>query len=119
MDVLGLGLENYDPIGRWRDSEGGRAIEVSGSLPTGERFLSPAGMKKILLGSKGEFTRALCEKMLTYALGRPVGWGDRREIRRIQEALKEREYRFTTLIEEVAMSYPFRFRRPSGLKEPR
>jgi hypothetical protein len=32
MDPIGLAFENYDGIGRWRDSEGGQAIDASGNL---------------------------------------------------------------------------------------
>jgi hypothetical protein len=32
MDPIGLAFENYDAIGRWRDSEGGQPIDASGML---------------------------------------------------------------------------------------
>jgi hypothetical protein len=32
MDGIGLALENYDAIGRWRDTEGGKTIDASGTL---------------------------------------------------------------------------------------
>lgn len=112
MDVLGLGLENYDPIGRWRESESGKKIDVAGVLPTGERFSTPGQLKKILAGCKDDFARAMAEKMLVFALGRATERGDRLEIKRIAEGLRRNEYRFSTLIEEVVASYPFRYRRP-------
>ncbi len=114
MDVLGLGLENFDPIGRWRDREGKRKIEVAGTLPTGERFADPAGLKKILAAAKDDFARALAEKMMVYALGRPLGRGDRREVKRIVEDLKKDGYRVSSLVEGVIMSYPFQYRRAAG-----
>jgi mono/diheme cytochrome c family protein len=114
MDVLGLGLENYDPIGRWRDKEGGRKIEVAGTLPTGESFADPAGLKKVLAASRDDFARALAEKMLVYALGRPLGRGDRPVLKRIVEDLRKREYRVSALLEGVIMSYPFQYRRAAA-----
>jgi hypothetical protein len=119
MDVLGLGLENFDPIGRWRESDAGKRIESAGTLPTGERFLNPAQLKRILVSSKDDFARALTEKLFVYALGRSAERGDRREIRRVVEALKRNDYRFSTLIEEVAVSYPFRYRRVSARENAR
>jgi hypothetical protein len=119
MDVLGLGLENFDPIGRWRESDGDRKIEVAGTLPTGERFLNPRQLKNILAAGKEEFARALTEKLFVYALGRSSERGDRREIRRVVDALQRNDYRLSTLIEEVALSYPFRYRRPSAREESR
>jgi mono/diheme cytochrome c family protein len=114
MDVLGLGLENFDPIGRWRDKEAGRKIEVAGTLPTGENFADPAGLKKVLSVSRDDFARALAEKVLVYALGRPLARGDRPALKRIVEDLKKREYRISALLEGVIMSYPFQYRRAAA-----
>jgi hypothetical protein len=119
MDALGLGLENFDPLGRWRDSEGGSTIDATGVLPSGERFSKPGELKKILAGAREEFARTITEKMLTFALGRPIEWCDRREVRRIGEALRQNDYRFSTLIEEVVVSYPFRYRRALLSKDSR
>ncbi|MEZ6006129.1 MAG: DUF1592 domain-containing protein, partial [Planctomycetota bacterium] len=42
MDALGLGLENFDAIGRWRDSDGPFAIQATATLPDGRSFSDPA-----------------------------------------------------------------------------
>jgi hypothetical protein len=119
MDVLGLGLENFDPIGRWRESENGKRIEVAGTLPTGEKFATPGQLKKILAACREDFARSLTEKMFVFALGRALERCDRREIRRVGESLRRNEYRFSTLIEEVVTSYPFRHRRLPTKEESR
>ena len=117
MDVLGLGLENFDAIGRWREKDGPKAIDPSGTLPTGESFSSPGGLKKILAGCKEDFARTLAEKMFVYAPGRTLERGDRREIKRAIEDLKKGDYRFSALVESVVSGYPFRYRRGPGIKE--
>jgi hypothetical protein len=119
MDTLGLGMENFDAIGRWREFEGGKRIDVAGVLPTGEKFSTPGQLKKLLAGSKEDFARALTEKMFVYALGRAAERSDRREIKRVVESLRRNDYRFSTLIEEVVASYPFRHRRPPGKEDTR
>jgi hypothetical protein len=119
MDTLGLGMENYDPIGRWRENENGKRIDVAGVLPTGEKFTTPGQLKKILAGCKDDFARAVTEKMFVFALGRAIERSDRREIRRVIESLRRNDYRFSTLIEEVVTSYPFRHRRPIRKEESR
>jgi hypothetical protein len=119
MDTLGLGMENYDPIGRWRENENGRRIDVAGILPTGEKFSTPGQLKKILAGCKDDFARAVTEKMVVFALGRAIERSDRREIKRVVESLRRNDYRFSTLIEEVVTSYPFRHRRPIRKEESR
>lgn len=119
MDVLGLGLENFDPVGRWREKDGGRKIDASGTLPSGESFSGPAELKKILAASRDDFARALAEKMFVYALGRPAGRADRREIKRAVEETRKSGYRFSALVESVVTSYPFRHRRPAEKEEAR
>jgi hypothetical protein len=119
MDILGLGMENYDPIGRWRENDGGKRIDVAGVLPTGEKFSAPGQLKKILAACREDFARSLAEKMFVFALGRAVERGDRREIRRVVESLRRNEYRCSTLIEEVVASYPFRHRRLPTKEESR
>ncbi|HYF01464.1 MAG TPA: DUF1592 domain-containing protein [Planctomycetota bacterium] len=113
MDVLGLGLENYDAVGRWRDKEAGKPIDVAGTLPTGESFKDPAGLKRLLAARKDEFARTIVEKMLVYALGRPLERSDRREVKRIAALLRENGYRMSALLEGVVTSYPFLYRRPA------
>src|SRR5262249_54815924 len=49
MDPLGFGLENFDPLGRWRSEQGGQPIDSVGILPTGERFNGPLELRKLLL----------------------------------------------------------------------
>ena len=110
MDALGLGLENFDAVGRWRDKDGGRPVSAAGELPGGERFASPAALKQVLLAHKGEFARCLTEKVFVYALGRGLGRSDRREVKRVADALETDGWRFSTLVTEVVRSYPFRYR---------
>ena len=54
MDPLGLALENFDGVGRWRiRSESNGALDVSGTLPDGTSFDGPAGLRKALLTALG------------------------------------------------------------------
>jgi hypothetical protein len=114
MDALGLGLENFDAVGRWRDRDGGKPVNAAGELPGGEKFASPAELKQVLLAHKGEFGRCLTEKVFVYALGRGMERSDRREVKRVAAALAKGGWRFSTLATEVVLSYPFRYRLAPG-----
>ena len=70
LDPLGFGLENFDAIGGWRDTDAGVAVDSSGTLPSGESFRGPDELKSILKSHTGQFVRCVAEKLLTYALGR-------------------------------------------------
>jgi hypothetical protein len=111
MDPLGFGLENYDAVGKWRTQDGAFPVDSSGILPSGKSFSSPAEMRQVLSGMVPEFSRALTEKMLIYALGRGLGRYDRPTVRQINERLAESGYGLQTLVHEVVRSLPFQSRR--------
>jgi hypothetical protein len=109
MDALGLGLENYDAIGRWRDVQDRAKIDAAGKLDD-QTFTTPVELKALLVQQQSEFYRAFAEKMMIYALGRGLQWYDRPEVSRIHKALQRQEGRFSVLIAEIVRSYPFRYR---------
>jgi mono/diheme cytochrome c family protein len=111
MDPLGFALENFDAIGKWRTADGKAKIDPSGTLPNGTAIDGPAGLRKMLLGKQNEFLHALTEKLLTYAVGRPVEYYDQPAIRRIVAESAAGENRWSALVTAVANSAPFQMRR--------
>jgi hypothetical protein len=114
MDQLGFGFENFDAIGRWRDRDadhGDTQIDASGELPGNVKFGGPAELKRILLRHQDDFTRCLTAKMMTYALGRKLQAFDDDAIERIAATVAKDQYRFQTLVVEIARSFPFQYRR--------
>jgi hypothetical protein len=117
MDAIGFGLENYNPIGAWRTQDGKFAVDASGTLPRGKDFRGPGDLKKILSEDRDAFTRTLCDKLLTYALGRGLERSDRPFVRQIASHTAADGYKFTTLITEIVKSAPFQYRRGEGAKQ--
>lgn len=77
MDPLGLALENFNALGRYRDQEFQTPIDASGELMTGETFQDVRELKGILASNRSQdFYYCLTEKLLTYALGRAVDYQD-------------------------------------------
>lgn len=111
MDPIGLALENYDLLGRWRDTDAGKPIETAGTLPDGSKFDGPQGLKAVLLKKKATFARALTERTLTYALGRGVERTDRCNLDAMAASVAKNDYKFSALVEAVVVSPPFRERR--------
>jgi hypothetical protein len=111
MDPIGFAFENYDAIGQYRTQDGGQNIDASGTLPGGQSFTGAAGLKEVLKKKKDLFSRCLTEKMLTFALGRGVEVYDNGSINRILEAMARDDYRFSTLVTEIAKSDAFRMRK--------
>lgn len=110
MDPLGFGLENFDPIGRWRTVDDAGPVDAVGQLPTGEKFTSPEQLKKVLMMRKDEVVTHLTRKLLGYALGRALNKFDQCVVDDALKALKAADYRSSALIETIVLSYPFQHR---------
>lgn len=111
MDQLGFGIENFDAIGRWRDTDGGQPLDTRGDLPGGGNFAGPVELTGVLRHKQCEFGECLAEKMLTYALGRGLEYYDRCTTVKIVSSLRERDFRFSALVTAIVKSEPFRMRR--------
>ncbi|MFN7933888.1 MAG: DUF1592 domain-containing protein [Bryobacteraceae bacterium] len=109
MDPIGLGLEQFDWMGRWRDSDvDGKPVDATGVLPSGEKFNGAAELRELLMQRKDDFTRHMTGKVLGYALGRGIHDRDHCTIQRIGDVLKRENYSARALIREVVLSVPFR-----------
>ena len=115
MDPLGFALEPYDAIGRWRvRDESGRVIDASGRFPDGAEFEGPAGLRRLLDERSAEFVRTVAEKMLTYAVGRPLTHADMPAVREIVRQAAPDDYRWSSLVLAVVRSVPFQMRRAAS-----
>jgi len=110
IDPLGFGLEHFDAIGVWRSKSPSGPIDASGTLPGGESFTGVAELKRFILNERREpFLRGVSEAMLKFALGRELKGYDEPVLQKILAALEANNYDASVLIEEVVLSYPFRF----------
>ncbi len=115
FDPLGLAFENFTAIGTWRDDENGQPIQPGGRLISGESFDDVTELKQILAGPRrSDFYRCLSERMLSYAIGRSLDFGDEVALARITLELEQHQGRAQTMITSVIDSAPFqRMRRPA------
>ena len=112
MDPLGLALENYDAVGKWRETgEANLPIDASGNLPDGTAFEGPTGLRSLLLERREQFMGTFTEKLLAYALGRGPEYYDRPTVRAITRSAASDNYRWSSIITGIVQSTPFRMRR--------
>jgi hypothetical protein len=116
MDPLGFALENYDAIGNWRTSIDGLPVDASGLLPDGTKFSGADQLKKLLMSESPKFVDCLTEKLLTYALGRGLESSDRPAVKKIELELKEKQFRFSALIDGIVNSAPFLMRQTQDVR---
>ena len=110
LDPLGFGLENYDVLGKWRETDDGNPIDASGALPDGTQFEGPNGLKQVLMERKDDFAKHLTTKMLGFALGRGLTPEDRCIVEEIASSVRQDEYKMQTLVTEIVKSIPFRYK---------
>jgi len=102
IDPLGMALEGFDPVGRWRDKDQGQPIDASGELVDGRKFKGIEDLKAVLISRKEEFTRAFVQHMLAYALGRKLDYYDAKSVREITAEVARDDYRFLRVVMEIA-----------------
>ena len=114
IDPPGFALENFDPIGGWRDryprpGSQGPVIDSSGELLSGETFESITDFKKVLLERhRDDFARCLTEKLLIYSTGRALEGSDEPEVERIVAEVGRQGVGLRDLVLAVVGSKPFR-----------
>ena len=110
LDPPGFALENFDVIGKWRDSDSGKPIDATGTMTGGRNFSTPAEFRRLLLEDKALFVRSLCTRLLGYATGRSVELHDQPTLLRLEKVLRDSDYRSEPLLIALVRSVPFRSR---------
>ena len=110
IDPIGLALENFDAIGRLRDSdeEAHAPIDAKTVLPNGKSVDGPAELRQALFGGRDLFVRALTEKLTMYALGRQLEYYDMPQVRAVVRAAAAQDYRLSAIISGIVTSDAFR-----------
>jgi hypothetical protein len=121
IDPLGFALENYDVVGAWRDVDldAREVIDARGELAGGMAVNGPAGLSRAILSRPEQFAQAFTERLMVYALGRPLRAADMPSVRRIVREAGRQQYRLEALVLGIVASDAFRMRGlPSGEEAP-
>jgi len=110
MDPIGLAMENFDAVGRWRDAEGDQPIDASGELPDGRKLNGPASLRDVLLADFARVRRSLAERLLIFGLGRGLEPYDTCAVNEIVAAAEANGDTFASMVRAVAKSTPFQQR---------
>jgi hypothetical protein len=111
MDPIGLALENFDGIGRWRTVDNGAAIDPTTQLADGSAIDGPAALRNAILKRPELFARNVTEMLLTYALGHGADHTDQPYIRAVLKDASRSNYTFSSLVLGIVKSAPFQKRR--------
>ena len=116
IDPIGFGLENFDPLGRWRTNYPDKSpVSSDGMLPSGKTFSSPKELKQLLLTDYRELiVRNFIRRMMGYALGRSLRPHDRITEDSIYQHVVKKDYRSNSVIRAIIDSPQFRCRQDEG-----
>ena len=118
IDPIGFGLENFNAVGQWRDTEiirTGRKrntvttfpIDPAGQLADGTKFKDYRGLREIVASRIDHFAQGLTESLIEYGLGRPYGFTDQDLAVEIIQAAKQEDYELSSFIHALVQSKPF------------
>jgi hypothetical protein len=108
MDPPGFALENFDAIGRWRETDAGRPVDATGTLADGTVVDGPSALRAAILSRPDIFVGTVAQKLMTYALARGLEPGDMPAVRAIVRDAAADDYRFSALVLGIVQSAPFR-----------
>jgi hypothetical protein len=108
MDPLGLALENFNALGKYRTTDAGGSIAPAGRLITGESFENIVQLRRVLAEDRREdFYRCLVEKLFVYAVGRDIQHFDEYSIEQIVAELLTSEATFKSAILQLVTTPAF------------
>ena len=131
FDPVGFALESFDVGGGWQDryraigeigepAQGigknghlfefryAQPVDCTGELADGRRFESIHDLKKLLLSQERAIARNLLQRLVVYATGAPVTFGDRAEVEGILDRCAGGGYGVRSLTHAVIQSDMFR-----------
>ena len=108
IDPWGIALENYDALGRWRNTVKGKPVDASSLLFNDEPLNGIDGLKRFLLKNRqDQFVQSIVHKMVVYSLGRPLSFADRADVEKITAKVRQKGDGLGTLVTEVVTSELF------------
>lgn len=111
LDPPGLGVEEFDGIGKQRTQENNAPIDSSGSLPGGMPFVGGAGLAAAI-EQDPRFYECLTSKLASYALGRLLTADDKQSFAAMHAGGTPQNFTLPQLLEQIVLSPSFRMVSP-------
>ena len=112
IDPIGFGLENFDTVGLWRDTEPvGKQqvpVESGGTLASGITFDNLQELQVLLKSAEDKLAQNIIESLTSYAIGRPIEFTDQKKIEELVTLAKKQNFQLQDIITLVVTSETFR-----------
>ena len=107
FEPMGMALENFDAVGKWRTTDEGNPIDPTGVIADGTKLSGVNSLRDVTVRYGDQFARVVTEKLLTYAVGRGMEDPDMPLVRSITRTAKGKSYRFSSLVLGIVESPAF------------
>ena len=105
-DPMGLSLENFDGAGRFRETESGAQLDISGELDG--VFYEDIGGLAAAMRNHPKLSNCLVNRLYAYGTGGPVSLGNDRDILNwFESRFVANEYKLPALLRDIALSRAF------------
>jgi hypothetical protein len=119
FEPMGIALENFDAVGRWRTLDEGAPIDPTGVIADGTRLEGVGSLRDVTMRYSDQFARVVAEKLLTYAVGRGIENPDMPLVRSITKDAAQKDYRFSSLVLGIVQSPAFQMNMKAEGSAPR
>jgi len=109
-DPLGIALESYDVTGTSRINDAGAPIDSHATAFDGAALMGPGDLRALLFRHQDAFIATFTERLLSYALGRPVEYYDMPTIRDIDRDAAASGNAFSAFVLGIVESTPFQMK---------
>jgi hypothetical protein len=107
FEPMGLAMENFDAVGKWRTEDAGGPIDPTGVTNDGFALDGIRSLRELTVAKGDLFAEVVTEKLLTYAIGRGLDYKDMPLVRSIARNAASNNYRFSALLMGVVRSPAF------------
>jgi hypothetical protein len=114
IDPIGLALENFDVTGAWRIKDNGMPVDASSTLYDGTPLAGPADLREALLKRSTVLVQTFAENLMTFALGRRLGYADMPALRGIVRQAEAADDRLSAFVLGIVKSPAFRMKSADG-----
>ena len=114
FEPLGLAMENFNAVGKWRMMDNGSPVDPTGFTNDGIWLENIASLRDFTVLKGDLFAQVVTEKLLTYALGRGIETEDMPLLRSVTKQAKENNYQFSSLLMGVIQSPAFTMNQKAG-----
>ena len=110
IDPIGLALENFDVTGAWRIKDNGMPVDATSALYDGTPLTGPDDLRQALLKRSTVLVQTFTENLMTFALGRRLGYADMPTVRSIRRQAEAADHRMSAFVLAIVKSPAFRMK---------